>query len=70
MNIEKEITQIEALIEQYEDTNNPEDRMDLKQTAIKQIKNLRIQLPSLSLDNEELESMHELLTDFEEVLSY
>lgn len=70
MNVEKEITQIEALIEQYEDTNNPEDRMDLKQTAMKQIKNLRIQLPNLSLDNEEIESMNELLADFEEVLSY
>lgn len=70
MNVEKEITQIEALIEQYEDTNNPEDRMDLKQTAMKQIKNLRIQLPILSLDSEELESMNELLADFEEVLSY
>lgn len=70
MNIEKEIAQIEGLIEQYEDTNNPEDRMDLKQTAMKQIKTLRHNLPELSLDNEEIESIQELLSDFEEVLSY
>lgn len=70
MNIEKEIAQIESLIEQYEETSNPEDRMDLKQTALKQIKNVRNNLPVLSLDKEEMETMTELLEDFEEVLSY
>lgn len=70
MNIEKEIAQVEALIEQYEETNNPEDRMDLKQTALKQIKNIRNNLPDLDLDKEELETTTELLEDFEEVLSY
>lgn len=70
MNIEKEIAQVESLIEQYEETTNPEDRMDLKQTALKQIKTIRNTLPDLSLDKEELETMTELLEDFEEVLSY
>ncbi len=70
MNIEKEIAQIEAMIEQYEETNNPEDRMDLKQSALKQIKNVRGQLPQLGLDKEEFETTTELLEDFEEVLSY
>lgn len=70
MNIEKEIAQVESLIEQYEETTNPEDRMDLKQTALKQIKTIRNALPDLSLDKEELETMTELLEDFEEVLSY
>lgn len=70
MNIEKEITLIENLIEQYENSNNPEDRMDLKQTTLKQIHYLRGQLPQFSLDEEEFESMNELLSDFEEVLSY
>lgn len=70
MNIEKEIAQVESLIEQYEETNNPEDRMDLKQTALKQIKNIRNSLPQLDLDKEELETTTELLEDFEEVLSY
>lgn len=70
MNIEKEIAQVEHLIEQYEDTSNPEDRMDLKQTALKQIKTIRENLPNLDLDKEEMETMTELLADFEEVLSY
>jgi hypothetical protein len=70
MNIEKEITQIETLIEQYKEMNNPEDRMDLKQTAIKHIQNLRNNFSNLSLNNEELESMNELLAYFEEILSY
>lgn len=70
MNIEKEIAQVEHLIEQYEDTSNPEDRMDLKQTALKQIKTIRENLPDLDLDKEEMETMTELLADFEEVLSY
>lgn len=70
MNIEKEIAQIEAMIEQYEETNNPEDRMDLKQSALKQIKTVRGQLPQLGLDKEEFETTTELLEDFEEVLSY
>ena len=66
----KEIAQIEAMIEQYEETNNPEDRMDLKQSALKQIKTVRGQLPQLGLDKEEFETTTELLEDFEEVLSY
>lgn len=70
MTIEKQITQIETLIEQYEDTNNPEERMDLKQTALKQIKSLRSQLPEFEFDKEELETTTDLLDEFEEVLSY
>lgn len=70
MNIEKEITEIEILIEKYEDTNNPEDKMDFKQTALKQIKTLRSHLPQSELDQEEIEELSELLEEFEEVLSY
>lgn len=70
MNIEKEIAQIESMIEQYEETNNPENRMDLKQSILKQINNVRVQLPQLGLDKEEFETTAELLEDFEEVLSY
>lgn len=70
MTIEKEINQIETLIEQYEDTNNPEDRMDLKQTALKKIQSLRQQIPEFDFDKEELETTIDLLNDFEEVLSY
>lgn len=70
MTIEKQISQIESLIEQYEETNNPEDRMDLKQSALKQIQSLRSQLPEFDFDKEELETTTDLLDEFEEVLSY
>ena len=49
MDIEKEISELESIIEQYEDTNNPEDRMDFRQTAQKKIKNLLIILLKISL---------------------
>lgn len=70
MTIEKQITQIETLIEQYEDSNNPEDRMDFKQRALKEIKSLRAKLPLFDFDKEELETTTDLLDEFEEVLSY
>ena len=69
MDIEKEISELESIIEQYEDTNNPEDRMDFRQTAQKKIKNLRTSIVNADLDKEE-ETIVELLNEFEEVLSY
>ena len=70
MNVELEITQIETLIEKYEDSNNPEDRMDFKQTALNKISTLQKALPNAGLDEEDFESVVELLNDFQEVLSY
>lgn len=70
MTIEEQITEIENLIEEYENTNNPEERMDLRQTSIKKIKSLRLQIPEFHLDKEELETTIDLLEEFEEVLSY
>lgn len=70
MTIEKQITEIETLIEQYEDSNNPEDRVDFKQRALNQITLLRSQLPTFDFDTEELDTITELLEEFEEVFSY
>ena len=70
MDIEKEISELESIIEQYEDTNNTEDRMDFRQTAQKKIKNLRTSIVNGDLDKEEEETIVELLNEFEEVLSY
>ncbi len=70
MDIEKEISELESIIEQYEDTNIPEDRMDFRQTAQKKIKNLRTSIVNADLDKEEEETIVELLNEFEEVLSY
>ena len=68
MNVELEITQIENLM--YEDSNNPEDRMDFKQTYLNKISTLQKALPNAGLDEEDFESVVELLNDFQEVLSY
>ena len=70
MTIEEQIKRIENLIEQYDEESNPEDRMDYKQTALKEIESVRASLIKSALSKEEVDTIGESLNEFEEVFSY
>lgn len=68
MNIEKTIESIEENLEQYEETNAPDDRLDLKQTIRAQIKSIH---QYAATEGKKLTKVQEqTLTDVEEILSY
>lgn len=68
MNIEKTIEAMEENLEQYEETNAPDDRLDLKQTITGQIKSLRAYVVN---EGKKLSKVQEqTITDIEEILSY
>ena len=68
MNIEKTIEAMEENLEQYEETNAPDDRLDLKQTITGQIKSLR---QAVATEGKKLTKVQEqIITDIEEILSY
>lgn len=68
MDIVEEIQKIEALIEIYEESNEPEERMDMKQTIRASI--AAIQKEIVSLPQELQTQVQAQLNDFEEILTY
>jgi hypothetical protein len=69
MDIFQELQKAELLIEQYEDTNEPESKMELKQTISSILKDVRANLSTLT-DEEDLQEATEQLEEFEEILTY
>ncbi len=69
MDIFQELQKAELLIEQYEDTNEPESKMELKQTISSILKDVRANLSTLT-DEEDLQEATEQLVEFEEILTY
>lgn len=69
MDIFQELQKAELLIEQYEDTNEPETKMELKQTINSILKAVRSNLSTLT-DEEDLQEATEQLEEFEEILTY
>lgn len=68
MDIMKQLQTIEEQLETYQDTYDPEEKMDLKQTIQAQIKQIKASLSSFSdLQQKEILSN---LNDFEEILTY
>lgn len=68
MDIDKEIAAIELQLEEYEDTNNPEDRMDIKQTIKLSIGNIKANLDGIPANLKKQVLL--TLDEFEEILSY
>lgn len=68
MDIDKEIAAIERQLEEYEDTNNPEDRMDIKQTIRLRIMNIKSNLNGIPANLKKQVLLN--LDEFEEILSY
>lgn len=66
MEIEKVLYEIEKLLEQYEDTNEPEDKLDLKQTIKGKLKEIRNHYKKEGVPTEVTQSIN----DIEEILSY
>lgn len=69
MDIFNELQKAEVLLEQYEDSNEPETRMDLKQTITSILKGVRENLDQLT-DEEDKQEAKEQLEEFEEILTY
>lgn len=68
MDIVEEIQKIEALIEIYEESNEPEERMDMKQTIRASIAAIKKEI--VSLPQELQKQVQAQLNDFEEILTY
>lgn len=68
MDIVEEIQKIEALIEIYEESNEPEERMDMKQTIGSSI--AAVKKESRSLPEDLQKQVQAQLADFEEILTY
>lgn len=68
MDILETLQKLEILLEQYQDSYEPEEKMDLKQTIQAEIKLVRKETSSLPKDLQI--QVNATLNDFEEVLSY
>lgn len=68
MNIEKAIFNIEDKLAEYEETNEPEDRLEIKQDIQQQIKSIYkyFEESGKKMNTETQQAIH----DFEEILSY
>lgn len=68
MSIEQMLQQIESDLEKYEETHDPEERMDLKQTITANIKQAYTQ--SQKLGERAQKEVIGKLEEFAEILSY
>lgn len=68
MNIDKTLDQLQDELEKYENANEPDERLDIKQTITNQLKTIRQfaanQGKSLTMQQ------NQTINDIEEILSY
>lgn len=68
MNIDKTLDQLQDELENYENANEPDERLDIKQTITNQLKSIR---QFAATQNKQLTmQQNQTISDIEEILSY